>query len=172
MLTLDGWQKLDRSLRNAAPAITTLLMMLVSMVPLHLSGFGTIIPSISLMASFYWAVYRPDLFGPLAAFLLGLVADTISGSPLGLNSLLNLVTYASVLSQRQLFLAHSFIILWWGYALVAVLAGIVGWIVYSIGTGSWLSLEPALFQAIAGLAIFPLVAWLYGRLQRGLGEAD
>ncbi len=62
--------------------------------------------------------------------------------------------------------------MWWGYALVAVLAGIVGWIVYSIGTGSWLSLEPALFQAIAGVALFPLVAWLYGRLQRSLGEAD
>jgi hypothetical protein len=48
----------------------------------------------------------------------------------------------------------------------------MGWIVHSIGTGSWLSLEPALFQAIAGVALFPLVAWLYSRLQRSLGEAD
>lgn len=169
MLTLEGWQKLDRGLRNAAPAMTTLLLMLVSMVPLHL-GFGTIIPSISLMASFYWAVYRPDLFGPLSAFLLGLIADTLSGAPLGLNALINLITYGSVLSQRQLFLAHSFVILWWGYALVAGLAGGMNWLIASIGSASWMSFEPALFQVIAGLALFPLVAWLYGRLQRSLSE--
>lgn len=170
MLTLDGWQKLDRGLKNSAPAVATLAMMLVSMVPLHLSGFGTIIPSISLMASFYWAVYRPDLFGPLAAFLLGLVADTVSGAPLGLNPLINLITYGLSQNQRQLFLAHSFLILWWGYALIAALAGALSWVAYSLGAGGWLAFEPALFQAIAGLALFPPVAWVYGRLQRTLSD--
>ena len=167
MLTLDGWQKLDRGARSASPLIVGLLLALIGMVPLHLQDFGTIVPSIALMTVFYWAVYRPDLFGPVAAALLGFVHDVISGAPLGLNTLVCLLTYSSVSSQRQLFLAHAFFILWWGYALTALLAGALSWAISCMLKGGIIPFDAVLFQAAAGIALFPPIAWIFGRIQRG-----
>jgi rod shape-determining protein MreD len=168
MLTLDGWQKLDRALRSSAPFVAALILTLLGMVPLRLTDFGTIAPSLALMAVFYWGVYRPDLLGPVAAGLLGFVHDVLSGAPLGLYTLVCLVTYSSVVSQRQLFLAHSFFILWWGYALTALLAGTLAWLISCLLHWGLIPFNAVLFQAVAGIALFPPVAWLLGRIQRGL----
>lgn len=166
MLTLDGWQKLDRGARSLSPLLVALLLMMVFMVPFHLSHSGTISPSIALMAVFYWAVYRPDLVGPVAIALLGFVHDVLSGAPLGLNVLLYLIVYGSVAVQRQLFLAHGFLILWWGYALTTLLTGCVVWALYSALHVSLIPFGAVLYQVIAGIALFPLVSWLFGRVQQ------
>lgn len=167
MAGLDSLGKLDRGARTLSPLIVALLLVLLSMVPFRLNNFGAIMPSIGLMSVFYWAVYRPDLFGPFAAFCLGLLQDVISGAPLGLNALICLITYGTVVGQRQLFLAHSFFVLWWGYALVAVLASALAWVAHSAFYASFIPLEPALFQSLVGMALFPLVAWICHRVQRG-----
>lgn len=172
MLTLEGWQKLDHTARNLAPATTTLLLMLLFMVPLHLPNFGTITPQIALMAIFYWAVYRPDLVGPVTVGLLGLVQDALSGTPLGMNALVFLLVHSSVVSQRQLFLAHGFFILWWGFALTAMIAGLVAWSINSVINFGFIPFDPVLYQAICSIALFPPIAWLCSRVQRGfLGDA-
>ena len=172
MLSYDGWQKLDRFGRGVVPFMVGFVLMVFSLVPLRLADFSTIMPSLALMVVFYWAVYRPDLLGPLGAFLLGLFYDLITGMPLGMNTLIHLLVYGLVVSQRQLFLAHSFFILWWGYAVVAVFAAAVAWLV-GLAFGAGMAPGRALvFQAIAAVALFPLVAWLCGRVQRGfLSEA-
>jgi rod shape-determining protein MreD len=167
MSSLDGMGKLDRSARTLSPLIVALLLALVSMVPVRLNHFGSIVPSIGLMAVFYWAVWRPDLFGPVAAFCLGFVHDVLSGAPVGLNALICLLAYGSVVNQRQLFLAHSFFVLWWGYALVALFAAATAWLAHSLLQGVLVPFEPALFQAFAGMALFPVVAWICHRVQHG-----
>lgn len=166
MLTLDGWQKLDRMARIASPVLVALLLMFLLMVPLRLPNFGTIAPSIALMAVFYWAVYRPELFGPYAVGLLGFVQDALSGAPLGMNALVCLLAYSSVVSQRQLFLAHGFFILWWGYTLTAMIAGLISWSIVSCLNFSMIPFDPVLYQAAVGIALFPPMAWIFSRVQR------
>lgn len=166
MLTLEGWQKLDRGARMISPVLVALLLMFVLMVPLRLPNFGTIAPSVALMAVFYWAVYRPDLFGPVAVGILGFVQDALSGAPLGLNAMVFLLAYSSVVSQRQLFLAHGFFILWWGFALTAVIAGFVAWGIQSFLHFSLVPFDPVLYQAAATISLFPPAAWLFGKVQR------
>lgn len=166
MLTLDGWQKLDRGARTLSPVLFALLLMLVFMVPLHLPNFGTIAPSIALMAVFYWAVYRPDLVGPVSVGLLGFIQDAISGAPLGMNALICLLVYSTVVSQRQLFLAHGFFILWWGFMLTTLIAGLMGWAVTSVMHFEMVRFSPVLYQAAASISLFPPAAWLFGKIQR------
>lgn len=166
MLPLDVWQKLDRTARLASPVLVGLLLMLFFMVPLRLPNFGTITPPIALMIIFYWAVYRPDLVGPVSVGLLGFIQDAISGTPLGMNALVFLIAYSSVVSQRQLFLAHGFFILWWGFMLTALLAGFFAWVINSATQLSMIPFDAVLYQAIAGIALFPPAAWLFGRVQR------
>ncbi len=165
--SFNHWGKVDRGARAFSPLVVALLLVIVSMVPFHLNNFGAIMPSIGLMTVFYWAVYRPDLFGPGAAACLGLLQDVLTGAPLGFNALLCVAAYGTVVTQRQLFLAHSFLVLWWGYALLALLAAAIGWLTYCLLQRALIPFDPALFQALAGMALFPPVAWICHRVQRG-----
>lgn len=167
MTAWDQWSKLDRAARSLSPLIIALFMVIITMVPLHLNNFGAIMPSIGLMAVFYWSIYRPDLFGPGSAFSLGFVYDTLSGAPLGLNSLLFLIAFGTLVHQRQLFLAHSFLVLWWGYAILITLVAAVSWGFYCLINETLIPIMPALFQTIAGLALFPPIAWIFHWVQRG-----
>ena len=80
MITL--LQRLDRVARSLWPFVLSLLLVIASVLPLQLSDFGRISPNLAVMATFYWAIYRPDLFPAPAAFLLALT-DGIPGSLFG-----------------------------------------------------------------------------------------
>lgn len=155
----------QRGAQIAAPFLLTFFLMLLGMLPLHLGDFGSIMPSVGLMGVFFWSVYRPNLMGPAAAFLIGFMGDALSGAPLGLGALIAVLVHASVVSQRQLFLAHGFPVLWWGYAMTASIAGILSWVCFSIAYWVVLPMWPVAFQVFAGIALFVPVAWLFGIVQ-------
>src|SRR3546814_21027658 len=62
-------------------------------------------PAFALMAVYYWAVVRPNMFPVYAVFLIGLFTDLLSAGPIGLWCFVYVVTYAIVLTQR--FLANN-----------------------------------------------------------------
>jgi rod shape-determining protein MreD len=165
-MNLGMWHFVDRSARNIAPVAVTLLLMLAGMTPLRLPQFESIAPPLTLMAVYYWAVHRPDLMRPAVAFLIGVLQDLLSGAPLGVTPLAFMIAYWVSLTQRQLFLGTSFLLMWLGFAGVAVVAGAVQWLAYSALAGNLLGPEPALFQAVLAIGLFPLPAWLFMRVQR------
>jgi len=166
MLGDAPWQKLERGAEGIVPLFIIFFFTLLGMVPLGPAGFNTIIPPLGLMALFYWAAYRPDLVGPFAAFLAGFLTDALTGGPLGAYSVVFLLVHGMVTRQRQLFLSHSFFMLWWGFAFVAVLAGLFGWLVMTAVDGQIMPIRPVFFQALTAMALFPLMAGFCGRIQR------
>jgi rod shape-determining protein MreD len=162
------WYKLGDSARSAAPFLLALLLTFLGVVPLQIEGYNRIAPPLALLAVFYWGIYRPELLPPLAVAILGLVLDILSGAPLGQYMLIFLLVHASLISQRQLFLAHNFFILWWGFTITAAIAAVLSWGFGSLGQKSLLPLEDIAVQAAMGIALFPLVAGLCHRLMRWL----
>lgn len=160
------WQKLDHTGRNLLPFAVTVLMMLLAMAPTQVPGLSALAPPLTLMAVFYWAIHRPDLLRPIVVFLIGLLQDLLSGLPLGLSALVFTLAYWAVLTQRRFFLGNSFLLLWWGFGMVAFAAAAVQWIVYSLSFVTVLTVRPVLFQAMLAIAIFPLPAWLLMRIHR------
>jgi len=166
MLGDAPWQKLERGAEGMVPLGIILFFTLLGMVPLGPAGFNTIVPPFGLLALFYWSVYRPDLVGPLAAFMVGFLTDALTGGPLGVFSFLFLMVQAMAANQRQIFLAHSFFVLWWGFAFVAAATGLFGWLAMTAIEGYFMPLRPVLFQALTAMALFPLMAGFCGRIQR------
>lgn len=156
----------DRGARNAAPVAVTLLLMLAGMTPLRLPEFGAILPPLALMAVYYWAVHRPDLMRPMVAFLIGALQDLLSGAPMGVTPLTFMIAYWVSLTQRRMFLGTSFLLMWTGFAVVAMVAAIVQWLAYSALAGGFVTVQPGLFQAALAIGLFPLPAWLFMRVQR------
>lgn len=160
------WQRLEQTARNWFPAITALVMVLVEVVAWPLPYMGSVAPSLGLVAVYYWAVHRPDLFRPHTVFVLGLLHDVICYLPLGLSALIYVAAHQLLISQRRFFVRQSFVMLWSGFAITATAAMLGDWLILSAYNGHWMAFVPALLQTVLTVALFPLPAWLLINTQR------
>lgn len=157
---LDGWA------RASAPLVLTLVVVIVKVVPLRLPAYAVIAPDLVLMAVFYWTVHRPDLLRPWGAFVVGLLDDILTGTPLGVSSLVLLLVHWTIITQHRLFRALSFALLWLGFAVIA--AGAKALIVaLALIVGHGLIDPPVIFAQYAfTIAVYPLLSLIMGRAQR------
>ncbi len=162
------WQRLDLVARMLTPSLIAVALVIVSVVPLHIPGYSAVIPSLALMAVYYWALHRPDLLPAAAVFLVGLLHDILTGGPMGIQALILLVAYWVTGSQRRLFLEKSFLVVWWGFMMLAAGAAIMQWILMSLSFGALIIPRPAVFAYLMTVAIYPLFAWAFVRAQRTL----
>ena len=163
---LTLWQRLDLTLRCMTPFVITLLLALVPVLPLHLPHELDLVPAFTLMAVFYWTVYRPDLMPASAVFAIGIIQDFAAGAPLGITSLILLGTHGVVLGQRRLFVGKPFAMAWSGFMLTAAAATAVSWGFASLIAGEPLGLGAPLLQFVVTLATFPILCWFFVRTHR------
>ncbi len=160
------WQRLDAIARSMFPVTATLLLIMASMVPLRIPDLAPIIPSLSLIAVYYWTIHRPDLMPIWAVFVIGVAQDLLSGSMLGVASIALLVVRHLVISQARFFTSASFVVIWSIFALVAFLAFFVMWILTSLLTATLVEYSSATFQYLMTLAVYPGFTWLFVHGQR------
>jgi rod shape-determining protein MreD len=159
-------QNLDLWIRAAIPILATVAAVLLNVVPLRLPDYAPLAPGFVLMAVFYWTVHRPDLMRPWTVFLVGVLDDVLSGTPLGVNSLVLLFVHWTIMAQHRVFRGKSFMLVWLGFALIAFGAKLLlAVIAFVIGYGL---LDPLvlLVQFILTIALYPPVAFVMGRAQR------
>ncbi len=130
-----------------------------------LEGFAPT-PILPLVIVFFWSVYGPDLLPPASVFVIGLAQDLLTGGPLGLWPAVYLVTQYIVLSQRSYFLGREQKVVWLGFALASVGAGIILWLVMSLMSGVLLPVGHLLLQLAATVLIYPLFGVIFGELHR------
>ncbi len=159
-------QRLDLWARMAIPLLATILAVVFNVVPLRLPDYAPLAPGLVLMAVFYWTVHRPDLMRPWTVFLIGILDDILSGTPLGVNSLVLLFVHWTIVAQHRVFRGKSFVLVWLAFALVALGAKLLLTVVaFAAGYGL---LDPTvlLVQYILTLALYPPVAFVMGWAQR------
>lgn len=151
------------------PLITTLLFVLISVVPLHIPGFAVVTPAFALMAVYHWTIYRPDLLPPASVFTAGLLLDLLNGTPyVGSSALFLLLVRTVLMSQHGFFTDRPFPMLWAGFLLTATAVIACEWALVSTLHGAALGVSPFVFEAVLTVATFPLGSYLLTRLQRGL----
>jgi len=150
------------------PMLTVVLCVIASVVPAHLPVFTAVMPFFALMAIYHWTVYRPDLLPFVAVFAAGLLLDMLTGAPVGISSLVLLLAYGLVLSQRDHLLMRGFTVVWLGFLVIAAAAAVLQWIVVSLFYGMLLDVKAFLFQGVLTVAVYPVVSFLLARVQRTL----
>lgn len=166
------WHRLDSLARHLTPFGLTLLLLVIELVPLHIPGLAEMAPLLPLAAIYHWTIYRPDLMPATAVFLLGILHDALTGLPFGASTLVFLLVYGLVLSQRRFFIGKSFLILWLGFAIVAVVAVIGLWITVSILNGTLIQARAGVFQYLSTLGWFPVLSWLFLAWQQAVLKRD
>jgi rod shape-determining protein MreD len=150
------------------PLGTTFAITLIAVLPLPIPYYSFAAPSLTLIAIYYWMVFRPDLMPTFGVFVLGVVADALAGAPLGVSSLVYMLAQLLVLNQRRVLVGQPFWILWCGFALLAPLARLLEWVALSLLREAPL----APLASVSGMALtvlmFPLVTYVLVRVQRAL----
>ena len=160
------WHRLDLLARQLLPFTLSCLLVIVAMVPLRIPDVAAVMPSVTLIAVYYWTIHRPDLMPIWAVFLLGLFQDLIGAAPVGLGILALFVVAGIVRTQWRFFARASFAAVWSLFGLVAAVALLAMWILLCLLEGALLDPQPALFQFIATVAFYPCLSWVFVQTQK------
>lgn len=159
-------QQLDIFARRLAPLGITFVLVVLETLRMPLPGVLAISPALSLIATYYWAVRRPDLMPPVAVFAVGVLLDIVTGAVLGVNALVLLLVYAAVVGQRRRMAERSFNVIWSGFVFACVLAGLLIWTLQSLIHGALLGPGPVIVQLLVTTVLYPAVVWLLRHVDR------
>lgn len=158
------WHRFEGAVRGLLPFILTMALVMLSVVPLRIPDFAPVTPSLTVIAVYYWSIHRPDLLPLAAVFGIGLFQDALSGTPLGMTSLVLILVQTIVVTQRRFFHGKSFLVEWCGFMLVAPVVALAGWLLASIYYTSLVAIEPLGFQLLLSLALYPCLALVFSRV--------
>jgi rod shape-determining protein MreD len=167
-MKLSALQRFDVSVRQSVPVALTLLLTMLSVVPVRLPAASTLAPDIVLIAVFYWTVHRPDLMRLWTVFIIGLLGDVLSGTPLGVHPIVLVVVHTAIISQHKIFRGASFGMVWWAFSLIAPVAHVLAAIIAFVATGALTDLSLFALRVVLTIGFYPALAWLLGRAQRAL----
>ena len=151
--------------RQMVPFLISLLLVILTTLPTRLPGFAQVAPSWPIMGVFYWSIYRPDLLPMWATFVIGLINDIVLGLPLGISALVFLLVRASVVSQRRFFLTNAFPMTWAAFAVIALGAMGLNWLLFALLNGDATDPQILLWQYALLVGLFPGVTVLLAYTQ-------
>jgi len=117
------------------PVLCGLIGVVLSNLPISMSGGAVPPPLLGFMAIYFWALVRPDLMPPAGAFVIGLAEDLLSGSPPGFWTASFIASYALLARQRDTFAGLAGVGAVLGFALAtlvtAAAAYLIAWIYFA-----------------------------------------
>ena len=158
--------------RYILPGLAMAFLFVMSVVPMHIPYYGPVRPYFMLMAVFFFAVYRPALMPPSLAFLLGLLVDLLSFTPLGLTSLVLVAVQWIAREQRKFILSQSFLLIWCGFMLLVAASCALQWGMFSLMRVAPVSPGPVAVSAVLTVFMFPPVALLLFFVHRVASAAE
>ncbi|MGH6865596.1 MAG: hypothetical protein ACREDO_05370 [Methyloceanibacter sp.] len=148
---------------NVLPALSVLFAVLAAAVPWGLPANATfILPLVVVMMVFCWRTIPGVVLPTYVAMLLGLLADIMSGGPIGFWALMTLIGATAGSKLGSLGERRDLRTLWITWALLAAALGCFGWLLASIYVLRWIDWWPIAFGALGSIMLFPVV--LYGLL--------
>lgn len=119
-----------------------------------------------IITIYFWAIYRPKITPPLLVFTFGLLADMISGMPIGLGAIILVLLNWAISSQRAFLSAQSFPMIWVVFGIVYLAIVMFQWFIIGLIDFEWSSMKHIVPQLIAGIIAFPFLMSLYYLIQK------
>ena len=158
--------RIDRILRMLLPGFTVFMAVLLTVLPLGLPDLPVVMPFFTLMAIYYWTVARPDLLAAPLMFLIGMLQDGLAGTPLGLSAIVFLTAHYFVITQRRLLAGQSFALNWFGFSVLAVMAGGLAWAIACVFYLRLVPVTPSAIQTVLTIVLYPPLAWTFAQIHR------
>jgi len=161
-------EKIKISLQKLLPFFLSLFFIFVNYMPSNI-GIGTILrPDVGVICVFYWVLYRSDLFNMFMVFFLGLIGDLLSLAPFGADVITYLTVYVITSNMMTFFYNKPFIVVWYGFSFVFIIAEFVKWFIVSVYYAEFLPVSGLLFTILFTIACYPLFSLLNDLAQKFL----
>lgn len=159
----EGFSRLAKA---ATPTLLGFIGVLILALPVRFAEGFVPTPLLPLVVVFFWSIYGPSYMPAASTFLMGLLQDLLTGGPLGLWPAVYLSTQYIVLSQRSYFIGREQKVVWIGFTFAAAGAALILWLVMSLMSETLLPLGGLVYQMVATVALYPLVAAGFSHLHR------
>lgn len=146
------------SFKKLIPLFLTLFCVLVLFVPTHMPLSHLFRPDLAMACLYFWVLYRSDLFSTFCVLILGVVSDSLSGMPFGLNLLVFIFAYILTLTYGSYVNTKPFFISWVGFAIVFFLSLFLKWILLSIYHKMFLPVPHIFLTYASTVLMYPLMA--------------
>lgn len=163
-----AWQKVDHFARRCVPLSITAFLLLFGLVPWHAPGVPALAPMYTLMAVYFWSVYRPDGLSYGAAFAVGVAEDLLVGTPLGSTALSLLICQWVVFNQAKFFSNRPFPEVWLAFAVIATGASFLRWVCAGLIGQGFPPMGNVFASLTLSIVLYPIVGWLLARAQMKL----
>jgi len=161
MRVVGSWELVVR------PALIAIAVTVLLATPVELFGLKLPEPVAPLVLAFAWPLIRPSMMAPAVLFGLGLFLDMFWGGTLGLWPLCLLAVYGVVLASRNLLAGQETQVLFVWYAVCALAAFIVAYLIVTLDAGRAPSLLSLVGQIVPTLLLFPAADWMIQRFDDG-----
>lgn len=148
------------------------VFLILSVFPLPFAFISVVRPAFLLMAVYYWAAFRPQLWSSPGVFAGGVLLDLLSGYPPGLNGVTFVIVRQLVVPQRKFLLGQPFPVVWAGFCLLALGAGFLHWSVFALTDSSLPPTKPVLLGVVLSALLYPLVALALHTVNKRLSGRD
>lgn len=145
-----------RSWRYIPAVLATLVMIVLSAIPVELPNDMVIQVMLVLHPLYFWTIVRPSLFPFWLAFISGFVIDITSDSILGVSAFLQVLTALVILKQRRFLYGQPFPSLLAGFMAVSVLFELARWVIMSLAERHMFPIFPAFVSGVVSVALFPV----------------
>lgn len=149
--------RLEYGVRATLPVLMTTGLVILGGVDFGLPHFGAIAAPLTLVAIYYWSLFRPDLLPYSMVFLLGILQDILHGAPLGLNALVMVLVSLIIRNQARFLTSQGFVVQWLGFLMVVFADAMLQWFLHSMHAGQILAISHGLLRALLGAAIYPFL---------------
>ena len=155
----NSWQeKLRLFWLHSIPLITTLVLMFLFIMPINSIEWGYLRPNVGLICVYYWTLKRGYILSYFSAFLIGLLLDVYSSSPLGMNAFLMMLTVFATTWLAHYFQNSSFGVGWFIFALTAIGIIVLKWVMLMIYFGRLIPLNEAMLNYLSTVMFYPFIA--------------
>lgn len=110
---------------------------------------------------YFWLRIRPDIFNLFSAFILGIIADVLSSSILGINILSFLILYLISSYILSNFNIRKFTYSWLLFLLALLITIIFKTTLISLTYKSLIPLHLAIYEFLLTFALYPIIGRFY-----------
>ncbi len=148
------------------PVVVSMGLAMLMLLPLGsgLADYAT--PHLVMISCFYWLSWRPLLMPYGACTVLGLVLDLWLGAPLGINTIMLLLTRLFVLNQLKYYKDKNRGVYWGVFSVMAFGFFTLSWLLTSAVAGQFLAADTVFLQWLVTSFFYAPIAFVLGRLRR------
>lgn len=138
------------------PVVSSVVFVIIFNIHLNPFVSSNIRPSISIICIYFWLVNSHNIFGMFSVYVIAIVEEMISSTPLGSSILTALILYLVVTLIHKFVYHKPFLIFWYGFMFSCFISLLSKWIIISIYYGEALSISTTIFTIMSTIAFFPI----------------